>query len=673
MNKMRLLPKMAVNSILRNKVVYLPYILTMALAVAVYFNFSCIIGNQMLEHVPHAGYMLMLLAIGRALLAIILVPFLFYTNGFLIKRRKKELGLYTVLGLEKKHVGMMMIVETLCMYATAVLLGLIVSIAFSKFIFLVLINAAGMPKDAVFTMDIGSLVTTLTLFGFISALNLLTNLWQVTMTNPTELLRGGQKGEKEPKHLWLYTVLGILILGGGYYEALTAKIDSFVFIKFFFAVFLVVVGSYFLFTSGSIALLRGLKKRKNYYYSKAYFVTVSGMLYRMKRNASSLVNICIFSTMIMITLICTLTLTISGDDIIAFDSPYDGEYVFHYGDMAEMDEFHDMAALVAKQNNVEITDDIAYHYGTFNTFVEGDVFEQDTGEGIQNNEMPVQVLTLEEYNAIEGKQETLEPDEILFFSTSEDYEYPQVVRVGKTYQIKEQLSSFRIDTKEPHTYSNRRYYMIVENETVRTELCGDGRMYRVLLNVAESDIAADSVKTSMSGVTTGLDQNATTGKEDFLHALDGYARNLPSYSYTQNVIDRSGMMESMNGGLLFIGVFFGLIFTIFLVLIMYYKQIAEGMEDSESFHIMQNVGMSREDVRVTIKSQILLVFGLPLAAAVLHTFVGLPLTMKLLYVLNIYSVSNILISTGVVIVVFMLFYGVSYLTTARTYYKLVIQ
>ena len=666
MNKMRLLPKMAVNSILRNKVVYLPYILTMALAVAVYFTFSCIIGNQMLEHVPHAGYMLMLLAIGRALLAIILVPFLFYTNGFLIKRRKKELGLYTVLGLEKKHVGMMMIVETLCMYATAVLLGLIVSIAFSKFIFLVLINAAGMPKDAVFTMDIGSLVTTLTLFGFISALNLLTNLWQVTMTNPTELLRGGQKGEKEPKHLWLYTVLGILILGGGYYEALTAKIDSFVFIKFFFAVLLVVVGSYFLFTSGSIALLRGLKKRKNYYYSKAHFVTVSGMLYRMKRNASSLVNICIFSTMIMITLICTLTLTISGDDIIAFDSPYDGEYVFHYGDMAEMDEFHDMAAHVAKQNNVEITDDIAYHYGAFNTFVEGDVFEQDTGEGIQNNEMPVQVVTLEEYNAIEGKQETLEPDEILFFSTAEDYEYPQVVRAGKTYQIKEQLSSFRIDTKEPHTYSNRRYYMIVANEDVRTELCGDGRMYRVLLNVAESDGVAEDVE---AGVATDF----VAGKAGFLHALDGYARNLSTYSYTQNVVERSGMMESMNGGLLFIGVFFGLIFTIFLVLIMYYKQIAEGMEDSDSFHIMQNVGMSREDVRGTIKSQILLVFGLPLAAAVLHTFVGLPLTMKLLYALNIYSVSNILISTGVVIVVFMLFYGVSYLTTARTYYKLVIK
>ncbi len=651
MNKMRLLPKMAVNSILRNKVVYLPYILTMALAVAVYYTFSCIIGNEMLANVPYAGYMLMLLQIGRVLLAIILVPFLFYTNSFLIKRRKKELGLYTVLGLEKKHVGIMMVAEMLCMYICAVVTGLLVSMAFSKFIFLVLVNASGMPRDAVFTMNLGSLMSTLALFGFISVMNLLTNLWQVTMNNPTELLRSGRKGEKEPKHLWGYTVAGALVLGLGYFTALRAQMDSFIFISFFFAVLLVVIGSYFLFTSGSIALLRRLKKRRDYYYRKSHFVTVAGMLYRMKRNASSLVNICIFSTMIMITLICTMTLTISGDDIIAFDSPYDGEYTFYYGDTAELDEFHDMVSELAGENEVEIAEDIAYRYGSFSTLVNQDEFCRDTGVDIQNHEMPVSVLTLEDYDAVTGMQETLEEDEILFFSTAEDYAYPQIVRDEFTYRIKKQLSELRIDTKEPHTYSNRRYYMIVENEEIRTRLCGDGRMYKVLLNVTGSE----------------------AGRLGFLSTLDDYVKKLPNYSYTQNVVDRSGMMESMNGGLLFIGVFFGLIFTIFLVLIMYYKQIAEGMEDSDSFHIMQNVGMSREDVRETIKSQILLVFGLPLAAAIIHTFVGLPLTVKLLYALNIYNVTNILVSTGIVMMMFVVFYGVSYLLTARTYYKLVIK
>ncbi|MDO5575028.1 MAG: ABC transporter permease [bacterium] len=651
MNKMRLLPKMAVNSILRNKVVYLPYILTMSLAVAVYYTFSCIIGNQILENVPYAGYMKMLLVIGRALLAIILVPFLFYTNSFLIKRRKKELGLYTVLGLEKKHVGMMMIVETLCMYLCAMFIGLISSTAFSRLIFLVLINAAGMPKDAVYTADLGSLTGTLILFGIVSILNLLTNLWQVTMTNPTELLRSGQRGEKEPKHLAGYTIAGILILGFGYFTALTTRMNSFIFIGFFFSVFLVVIGSYFLFTSGSIAMLRGLKKRRDYYYHKTHFVTVSGMLYRMKRNASSLVNICIFSTMIMITLICTLTLIISGDDIMAFDSPFDGEYSFHYGDTAQMDDFQDEISELAKENELEITDEIAYHYGSFSEIEEGNVMGLDTEPGLQDNEMPVHVLTIEEYNAIEGTAETLETDEILFFSTAMDYAYSDVIRDGHTYRIKKQLSEFRIDTKEPHTYSNRRYYMIVQDEAVRTKLCGDGRIYKILLNI----------------------DGPEDGRKAFLSTLDQKAKDMPTYSYTQNIIDRTGMMKSMNGGLLFIGVFFGLIFTIFLVLIMYYKQIAEGMEDSDSFHIMQNVGMSREDVKGTIKSQILLVFGLPLAAAVIHTFVGLPLTMKLLYAMNIYNVGNILLSTGIVIVVFMVFYGVSYLLTARTYYKLVIK
>ena len=418
-------------------------------------------------------------------------------------------------------------------------------------------------------------------------------------------------------------------------------------------------------------------------------MTISGMLYRMKRNASSLVNICIFSTMIMITLICTLTLTISGDDIIAFDSPYDGEYIFHYGDAEEMKDFQNMIALTAKQNDVEITDDIAYRYGFFSAMVDGDVFQQDTGTGIQNQEMQVLVLTLEEYNAIEGTKQTLEQDEILFFATAEDYGYSQVVRDGQTYRIKEQLSQFRIDTKEPHTYSNRRYYMIVKDEAIRMKLCGDGRMYKVLLNVAETGAksgldenevgrvdaisATNGVVKEVEADEVSVTSEAGGGKAGFLHAMNGYVLNSPNYNYTQNVVDRSNMMESMNGGLLFIGVFFGLIFTIFLVLIMYYKQIAEGMEDSDSFHIMQNVGMSRADVRGTIKSQILLVFGLPLAAAVLHTFIGLPLTMKLLYTLNIYNVTNILISTAVVIVIFMVFYGVSYLTTAKTYYKLVIK
>ena len=616
MNKMQLLPKLAVTSIRKNKVVYLPYILTMALAVAVFFMFGCMISNKMLANVPYAGYMLMLLQIGRVLLAIMLVPFLFYTNSFLIKRRKKELGLYTVLGLEKKHVGIMMVVETICMYIGAVLLGLSVSVAFSKLIFMILIHVAGMPKDAVFTMDAASLFSTLALFGFVSFLNLMTNLFQVTMINPTELLREGHKGEKEPKHLWFYTFVGIITLGIGYYISITAQMDSFIFINFFLAVFMVVIGSHFLFTSGSIALLRTLKKKKNYYYKKEHFVTVSGMLYRMKRNASSLVNICIFSTMIIITLICTVTLFLSGNDILHFDSPYDGEYVFTDGSATEKD-----------------------------------TFPKETNSAIMDKEMPVVVLTIEEYNTLENANETIEADEILFFSTARDYEYAQAVIEGDTYHIKKQLSEFCIDTKEPHTYSNRRYYVIVENEQIQTAMCGDKRMYKVLFHV----------------------NGMAEGRKAFLSKTDAYVKNMTSYYYTQNSIDRGGMLKSMNAGLLFLGVFFGLIFTIFLVLIMYYKQIAEGMEDSDSFGIMQNVGMNREDVKNTIKNQILLVFGLPLAAAILHTIVGLQLTIKLLYALNIYNTGTIQFASVMVVVIFVIFYGISYLLTAKTYYKLVIK
>ena len=503
-------------------------------------------------------------------------------------------------------------------------------------------------------MDMGSFVSTLVLFGVISMMNLFTNLWQVTMTNPTELLRSGQKGEKEPKNLRRYTLIGILVLGSGYVIALCTQMNSLIFLLFFLAIFLVIIGSYYLFTSGSIALLQRLKKSKNYYYKKEHFVTVAGMLYRMKRNASSLVNICIFSTMIMITLICTLTLIISKGDIIQFDSPYHGEYIFHDEGDFRIDEFQELCTELAKQNDVEITEEIAYQYGLFTTIVEDHLFKPDLENGLQDDEMTVVVMTLDVFNQIEGTTETLKSDEVLFFATAKDYAYQDVIRDQQTYWIKKQLSSIRVDTKEPHTYSNRKFFMIVPDEATQTRLCGEARMFRVLLNVS------------------GQEENGN-GFHNFLSELDTISREMPNYSYAQNVIDRTGMMEAMTGGLLFIGVFFGLIFTIFLVLIMYYKQIAEGMEDCDSFHIMQNVGMSRDNVRATIKSQILLIFGLPLLAAMIHTCFGLPLTIKLMYTLNIYNTANIILSTVVIMIIFAVFYGASYLLTAKTYYKLVIK
>jgi putative ABC transport system permease protein len=259
MNKGILLPKLALTGIWKNGIVYLPYILTTSFSVCVFFIFNCILHNKVMENVPHADYVMALMAIGIFLLGLILAPFLFYTNSFLIKRRKRELGLYSILGLEKKHIGIMMLIETLLIYVISLIVGLVTAVVFSKFVFLILLNVSGLPTDTHFTITMASFKTTMIFFGIVSLLNLFTNLFQVTKANPVELLRSSKQGEKESKHIGLFTILGIFFLGGGYTIATIAKLNGMIFLYFFLAVLFVVIGTYYLYTAGSIAFLRMIK------------------------------------------------------------------------------------------------------------------------------------------------------------------------------------------------------------------------------------------------------------------------------------------------------------------------------------------------------------------------------------------------------------------------------
>ena len=332
MKQHKVLPKLAVTGILKNKEAYFPYLAASIFSVFIYFVFASILQNDIMRSLPKAEYILILMNIGLVLLGIILVPFLFYTNSFLIKRRKKELGLYSILGMEKYHIGIMMFYETVVIYLVAVVVGVIFGIVFSKMIFLLLLNMTKLPVDISFPFQIKALKGTLIFFAFVYFLNLITNLLQVGKANPTELLQGGKKGEKELKHLWFPAIIGVVTLGMGYKIAITAQIDEMIFLNFFGAVFLVIIGTYFIFTSGSIVLFKALKKQKHFYYKPKNFVTISGVLYRMKKNAASLVNICIFSTMVIITLLCTISLYIGTDEILEYEYPCDMELSFYEED-----------------------------------------------------------------------------------------------------------------------------------------------------------------------------------------------------------------------------------------------------------------------------------------------------------------------------------------------------
>ena len=311
-----LMPKMAATNIRKNGSVYFPYIGVSIFAIFTYFVFDLILKNDIMYRLPKGMYTLMLIQIGFALLGLIMVPFLYYTNSFLIKRRKRELGLYSILGLEKKHIGIMMFWESAIMYLIVTAAAIVFGLLFSRLIFLLLLNLAKMPVNVEFTISPGAIRDTMIFYAFVMGLNLFVNLVQVGKANPVELMSDSRRGEKEPKRIGLWSLLGLAALGTGYWLALKARLESSVFTDFFLAVFLVILGTYFLFTSGSIAVLRLCRRKKKFYYRPENFITVSGMLYRMKKSAASLSNICVFSTMVIITVVCTVTVYLGMDAIL---------------------------------------------------------------------------------------------------------------------------------------------------------------------------------------------------------------------------------------------------------------------------------------------------------------------------------------------------------------------
>lgn len=290
----KLLPSLAWKGIMGSGNVYYPYLAAGVFSVFVYFVFTSILENDIVRMLPKSAYAWIMLELGKWLLKLILFLFLIYANGFLVKRRWREFGLYHILGLEKKHIGSMMFFEAVLLYTGALVGGTIVGVALAKLMFLILLRICRMPVDVRFVFEPEAFKDTMVYFGGVYLLNFVFSLCQVGRTRPLELMSGSKKGEKEPRFLSLYALAGVAALGSGYYYSVTSKLDSMIFTNFFLAVFFVIVGTYLLFTSGSIVFLRWVKTRKGIYYKPKNFVTVSGMLYRMKKNAAGLSNICIF-------------------------------------------------------------------------------------------------------------------------------------------------------------------------------------------------------------------------------------------------------------------------------------------------------------------------------------------------------------------------------------------
>lgn len=651
-----LLPKLAWIGIWRNKETYIPYIGAGIFSVFLFFVFLLISNNDIMYTLPRAGYVMVLMLLGCWLLSIILVLFFLYTNRFLMKRRAKELGLYSILGLEKKHIGILLVIETGIIYILALLGGILWGVVFSKLIFLFLLNMTRIPLDTSFQFSKKALESTVLFFAAAYGINLMVNLYQVMRSRPGSLLQEGKKGEKETKHPILTTIGGVVLLGGGYYLSLTSQLDGTIFSDFFLAIFFVILGTNFFFRSGLGFLLKALKKRETFYYKKNNYVTLAGMSYRTKKSASSLSNLCIFSTMVMITLLCTISLAFGMKDILLYRFPYDVEMNFTADKIENREGIIKEGERIAEQNKLSVTQKTDYLYYGIKVERKENAFLSigaDVKTWEKEGVYEVRLLTEEEFQRVEGKGAVLEKGEIFTFSDGKSIKVSSLKLADTDYIVKKELETFPLVEKREKDVFGEHYFIVVKDREEVEKLLQYYGQGEGILNVRMC-------------VTGGEAE-----KQKFAEQMEDYAAKEEGVINRGNGAAQRLETLSMNGGLIFLGIFLGIAFLLFLLIIMYYKQITEGYDDRENFIIMEKVGMTDEDVRGTIKRQVQLVFYLPLFLAFCHTAIALPMIHVLFGAISLFQEKLVFLCGLGSMGFFFILYAAAYHKTAKVYYKIV--
>lgn len=662
MKKWKLLPRMAGKGIVANGIVYYPYIAAVIFTAFTHFAFSSILQNDLMDILPYKAYAWIILEIGKWLLKYILFFFLFYANSFVIKRRKKEIGLYTLLGLEKKHIGMMLFLENCIVYVATMAGGIILGMALSRLLFLLLLRLSNVALNVEFVFTIEAFAETLAYFAIVFLLLFVNQLWEVGKSRPAELMSGSRKGEKEPRLLILWSVIGAAALFFGYRASICSQADSMILINFAMAVFLVVIGTYLLFTSGSVFFLKLIRRNKKLYYKAKNFITISGMYYRMKKNAAGLVNICIFSTMVVITLICTVSACLGLEGVTHYICPYDMELELDEGKMAA-EQLRVKLGELTKKYGLAVQRADAFDFISLSSSRDGSSFELKKEDAFAEANCDVIIMTLAAYEELSGDKETLSDQEVLIHAEGADYNEKTLTFMGIFGTVKRELQElFPYPKAEPNR--NGRYIIIVRDDETRDAYV---RAWAEVNGVEDMDAFLQSGRCRVGVVLSGEDAEKTAYAEEFFE----WGRMQDGIRNEKNGLEQRGELRSMYGGLLFIGVIFGTDFFLCLLIIMYYKQISEGYEDMQSYAIMQKVGMSGDEIRSTVHKQILFVFGLPLIGALIHTFIGMFMVKQLMVMIGFYNIRLMMECAAGVSLVFTLIYVISYWKTARTYYRIV--
>ena len=662
---------LAKQNIRNNKSTYIPYIITCIFCIAMIYMMEFLRDCPTLDQaVRQADEVRMIVFTGEIVVEIFCIIFLIYSNSFLMKRRQKEIGLYNILGLERNHIGIVMFLETIITSIGSFAGGIAAGIIGSKLALLLLLKLLHIPSVLGFYISVKGIFTCLFMFGIVFLMILFLNLAKIHLSRPVELLRGNNTGEKEPAAKWLMALIGFICLGAGYYLAVTTESPIKAITIFLLAVILVMAGTYLLFTAGSIVILKFLRRRKSFYYRTGNFISISGMLYRMKQNAIGLASICILSTGVLLMISMTVSIYFGMNDIMLNRYPYDVDMSVTSISEEECQTAIEAFEKAIADNKVLVEKSVEEIYLDIVCSKNGDQILIKPANTIRNSDsvLVLSLLNQAEYERLTGISANLNDGEIFAW-------YPSAVQkdsvtVDETeFTVKKWLDKNPLTCGEDAVSDNAVLVVTDEDfkkfDEMRTEMykgvssapAGEDLTLHLGLDITGSETDKIDFGTPVMEVVKDLKKNGGLSENSWITS------GIRQQEYESYYAD--------NGSLLFIGIFLGSLFLMGTAMIIYYKQISEGYEDQKRFEIMQKVGLSRREVRSSVRRQILMVFFLPLLMAMLHITMAFPMIRRLLLLFGMTNTKLFIGCTAGTVLIFAVVYGLIYLITARSYYHIV--
>ncbi len=668
--KKRLYPRLAWQGIRKNGKIYFPYLAACIFVVMVYYLIGFLSSDPVIREMEGGAQMQIILSLGTGVMGIFSVIFLFYTNSFLMKRRKKELGLYHVLGMDRKNIAVVLIWENLMTAGISLGGGILGGILFSKLGQLAMIYLLGGKADFSFSINSDILIRTLKTYGVIFLLLLAYRILQIFRTRPLDLLKSESLGERPPRANWLSAILGAVLLGAAYGMAVTVKEPVTIIWLFFVAVLMVIGATYLLFMAGSVTLCKVLKKNKKYYYKTNHFVSLSSMMFRMKRNGAGLASICILSTMVLVMVSGTVSLFLGTEDSLR--SRYPRNLVVNTPSLEDgvVSQVNQIVEGALEKYGVREENVLHYRQLVMSGMAEGNQMILDYANKGEfsyteyENIRQIMVVPVEDYNQIMGTDETLDRQEVLVCNTKTDWQenYQELILEGLgTWKIKDQVEFVDngIDAMQiiPTTY------LFVSDVSVMEE------MYQSYPKAGEQFEFWNYYGTDLDC----SDETQSLIAQEISAGLQSLGEQDPAFSATTVECVGAERMDfySTYAGLFFLGILLGIVFLLGMVLIMYYKQVSEGYEDQSRFEILQKVGMTEREIRKSVNSQVLTVFFMPLIWAGIHTAFAFPMIYRLLQLFSLHNMWLLIGITGGCFLGFGLVYVLMYLLTSKSYYKIV--